>query len=216
MASPVAEGEDAQFTLTRTEVTAGALTVSYGVSESGAMVASGEEGAKTIDFGDGVTERTVTVPTEADTDHEADSTVTLTLTADAAYDLGTASADVTVEDNDDSPATGSVTVTGTPTEGQTLTADTSGLTDADGLDSAGYVYQWVRTPSGGSDADISGATSETYVPVFADVGATLKVKVTVTDDEGHEAMFESAPTSAVAALPRPEVTVVSGRRRDGG
>ena len=209
VSSPVAEGADAQFRVTRTGVTAGALTVAYSVSESGAMVASGDEGAKTVAFADGDTEQTVTVPTEADTDHEADSTVTLTLTADAAWDLGTASADVTVEDDDDSPATGSVTVTGTPTEGETLTADTSGLADADGLDNAAYVYQWVRTPSGGSDADISGATSQTYVPVYADAGATLKVRVTVTDDEGHEATFTSAPTSAVAAAQRPSVTVAS-------
>ena len=47
------------------------------------------------------------------------------------------------------------------------------------------------------------------MPVFADVGATLKVRVTVTDDEGHEATFTSAPTSTVAAAPRPSVTVAS-------
>ena len=116
-----------------------------------------------------------------------------------------------VEDDDDPPATGSVTVTTatTFTEGETLTADTSGLTDGDGLDAAVWVYQWVRAPSGDSDEDISGATGAACVPVFADAGATLKVKVTVTDDEGHEAEFESAATSAVAALPRPSVTVVS-------
>ena len=209
VASPVEEGAGAQFRVTRTVVTTGALTVHYRVSESGAMVASGEEGAKSVAFGDGDTERTVTVPTEEDTGHEADSTVTLTLTADAAYNLGTATAEVAVEDDDDSPTTGTVTVAGTPAEGETLTADTSGLTDADGLANAGYVYQWVRTPAGGSDADISGATSQTYVPVFADAGATLEVKVTVTDDEGHEASFTSAPTAAVAAAPRPSVTVVS-------
>ena len=124
-------------------------------------------------------------------------------------DLGTATAEVTVEDDDDSPATGSVTVTGTPTEGETLSADTSGISDADGLDNASYAYRWVRTPPGGGNADISGATGATYVPVFADVGATLKVRVTVTDDEGHRATFTSASTSAVAALPRPSVTVAS-------
>ena len=101
MASPVAEGEDAQFRVTRTGVTAGALTVNYSVSETGAMVAPGEEGAKTVAFADGDTERTVTVPTEEDEDHETDSTVTLTLTADAAYILGAQpSAEVTVEDDD--------------------------------------------------------------------------------------------------------------------
>ena len=210
VASPVEEGEAARFTLTRTGVMADALTVRYGVSESGDMVAPGDEGAKSVAFGDGVAGVTVTVPTVEDAVHEADSAVTLTLTADAAWDLGTASGQVTVEDDDDSPATGAVTITGTATEGETLTADTSGIADADGLDNARYVYQWSRTPSGGGDADIADATDATYVPVFADVGATLKVKVTVTDDEGHEATFTSAPTSAVAALPRPSVTVTSG------
>ena len=64
VASPVEEGADAQFRVTRTGVTAGALAVAYNVSETGAMVASGEEGAKSVDFGDGATEVTVTVPTE--------------------------------------------------------------------------------------------------------------------------------------------------------
>ncbi len=210
VASSVVEGEDAQFTVTRTGVTTGALTVHYNVVETGAMVRSSDKGAQTVDFSGNTASVTVTVPTVFDNLHEQNSRVTVTLTADAAYELGTATARVLVKDDDDSPATGTVTVTGTAREGETLTADTSGITDEDGgLDSAAYVYQWVRTPSGGSDADISGATSRTYVPVYADAGATLKVKVTVTDGEGHEGTFTSAPTSAVTALPRPEVTVAS-------
>ena len=207
--SPVVESEDAQFTVTRTGVTTGALTVRYNVIETGAMVRSGDKGAKTVDFSGDTASVTVTVPTVSDNLHEGNSRVTVTLTADAAYALGTdATARVLVKDDDDSPATGTVTVTGTAREGETLTANTSDIADEDGgLDTAAYVYQWVRTPAGGSDEDISGATSRTYVPVFADAGATLKVKVTVTDGEGHEATFTSAATSAVAALP--EVTVAS-------
>ena len=202
VASPVVESEDAQFTVTRTVVTTGALTVRYNVVETGAMVRSSDKGAKTVSFSGNTASVTVTVPTVFDNLHERNSRVTVTLTADAAYELGTATARVLVKDDDDSPATGTVTVTGTAREGETLTADTSGIADEDGgLDTAAYVYQWVRTPSGGGDEDISGATSETYVPVSADAGATLKVRVTVTDDEGHEATFTSAPTSAVAALP---------------
>ncbi len=203
VASPVVESEDAQFTVTRTGVTTGALTVRYNVVETGTMVRSGDKGAQTVDFSGDTASVTVTVPTVFDNLHERNSRVTVTLTADAAYELGTdATARVLVKDDDDSPATGTVTVTGTAREGETLTADTSGIADEDGgLDTAAYVYQWIRTPSGGGDEDISGATSETYVPVSADAGATLKVRVTVTDDEGHEATFTSAPTSAVAALP---------------
>ncbi len=207
--SPVVESEDAQFTVTRTGVTTGALRVRYNVIETGAMVRSGDKGAKTVDFSGDTASVTVTVPTVFDNVHEGNSRVTVALTADAAYELGTdATARVLVKDDDDSPATGTVTVTGTAREGETLTANTSDIADEDGgLDTRAYVYQWVRTPAGGSDEDISGATEATYVPVFADAGATLKVRVTVTDGEGHEATITSAATSAVAVLPT--VTVAS-------
>ncbi len=217
---PVSEGDPAaEFTVTRTGDTTAALRVRISVSETGDMVSAGNEGGnKFRTLPAGQSSAVISVPTVDDGVHEADSVVTLTLEADAAYELGTQrSAEVTVEDDDDSPATGSVTVTGTAAEGGTLTADTSGLTDADGLANAAYTYQWVRTPAGGGGADISGATSRTYVPVYADAGATLKVRVAVTDDEGHEATFESAPTPAVAAAARPSVTVASdGDVTEGG
>ena len=209
----VTEGDTVTFTLSRTGDTAGTLDVDYEVTVTGDFGAAAGAGTATF-LADSPTVQ-VSVATTGDGAHEAHGSVTLTLTADTSADpawlLGAPStAAAAVEDDDDSPATGAVTVTTATafTEGATLTADTSGLADADGLDSAAYTYQWVRTPAGGSDADISGATSQTYVPVFADAGATLKAKVTVTDDEGHEASFTSAPTSAVAAAPRPSVTVV--------
>ena len=203
----VTEGSAAVFTLTRTGDRAQALDVAYEVTASGRFGVTTGAGTATFPAKDATVQ--VSLATTGDSTHEAHGSVTVTLQADAAYDLGAdAAATATIRDDDDSPATGAVAITGTPTEGETLTADTSGLTDADGLDNAAWAWQWVRTPSGGSDADISGATSQTYVPVFADAGATLKVRVTVTDDEGHEATFTSAPTEAVTALPRPKVTLV--------
>ena len=164
----------------------------------------------TIPSGATESEGVVTITATGDDEHAPDKIVTVSATATNAQGITAPQAvTLTIEDDDDSPATGAVTVTGAATEGETLTADTSGITDGDGLDNARYVYQWTRTPAAGSDVDISDATSQTYVPVFADAGATLKVRVTVTDDEGHEATFTSAPTSAVAALPRPDVTVAS-------
>ena len=50
-------------------------------------------------------------------------------------------------------ATGAPTVSGTPQVDETLTADTSGISDQDGLSSVSYAYQWL---AGGSE--ISGAT----------------------------------------------------------
>ena len=96
------------------------------------------------------------------------------------------------------PATGPPTITGTAEIGQTLTADTSGIADVNGLPT-GYTYQWVWED--GTDADISGATSSAYTLVAADVGKTIKVRVSFTDDAGYSETLTSAATAAVLAPP---------------
>ena len=75
-----------------------------------------------------------------------------------------------------SPATGAPTVTGTAQVGQTLTADTSAIADADGLANVSFSYQWIRN-DGSSDTDITGATDSTHSLDDADEGKTIKVKV---------------------------------------
>ena len=95
-------------------------------------------------------------------------------------------------------ATGTPTIGGTAQVGEALTASTSGISDADGLDDARFAYQWIRT-----DTDIGGATGSTYTVVDADEGERLKVRVDFTDDAGHEERLTSAATDAVAAAPEP-------------
>ena len=63
-------------------------------------------------------------------------------------------------------ATGAPTITGTAQVGQTLTAVTTGILDADGLTSPTYTYQWIRV--NGTEADIAGENSSTYTLVDAD------------------------------------------------
>ena len=113
-----------------------------------------------------------------------------------------------------SPATGQPTISGTAKVGETLTADASGVSDADGLGT--FAYQWISN-NGTADSDISGATSMTYAPVAADVGNTLKVSVSFTDDAGQDEMVTSAATAAVAAaddVPTgQQVTLVLDRTR---
>ena len=104
-------------------------------------------------------------------------------------------------------ATGLPTITGTPQVGETLTADTSGIGDANGLTGVQYAYQWVRN-DGTSDTDISGATGQTYALAAADAGKTVKVRVSFTDDDGHSETLTSAATEAVAALTVSEHTYV--------
>ena len=74
-------------------------------------------------------------------------------------------------------------LTGTAQVGATLTADISGLTDADGLpsDPADYNYQWIRV-DGSTETDISGATGQEYSPVVADQTKRVTMRVSYDDD----------------------------------
>ena len=138
-------------------------------------------------------------------------------------DVGTVSVKVTASDGTDSvsdtfdivvsaaannAAMGAPTITGTAQVGQTLTAVTTGITDADGLTSPTYTYQWIRV-DGGTEADIASANSSTYDLVAADQGKTIKVKVSFTDDASHAETLTSAATATVTAAPTaPMVTDV--------
>ena len=90
---------------------------------------------------------------------------------------------------------GAPEISGTATVGETLTADTNGITDADGLDGVAYEYQWFRVEDG-AETDIAGATSNTYVLTAADRGAKIKLQVKFRDDlhvEGQEPESLTSP-----------------------
>ena len=91
------------------------------------------------------------------------------------------------------------TITGEPRVGETLTADTSYIQDPDGMENAEFSYQWVREDSG-TETDIENATDSAYTIVAADVGKTITVRVSFTDDAGNEESLTSAETAAVAAI----------------
>ena len=99
------------------------------------------------------------------------------------------------------PASGTPSISGTVQMGQTLAASTTGITDPDGTTNAFYFYQWIAN-DGTSDSDIADATASTYTLVAADAGKTIKVKVTFTDDGGHEETLTSdATTELIATVP---------------
>ncbi len=99
-----------------------------------------------------------------------------------------------VEPRPNSPATGAPTISGTAQVGETLTVDTSGIDDGDGMSGAVFSYQWLA-----NGADVAGATSDTYTPVADDVGKAIKVRVTFRDDRNHQESLTSAATAAVEA-----------------
>ena len=96
-------------------------------------------------------------------------------------------------------ATGAPTITGTAAVGQPLAVDLTGIEDADGLTNVSYSYQWVRVDADGlsNPADITDATDATYTLVDADLGKTLKVRVTFDDDAGNTETLTSAATATV-------------------
>ena len=98
------------------------------------------------------------------------------------------------------PATGAPTISGTTQVGETLTADISGIADADGLSGETFTYQWVSS-DGTTDTDIENATGSTYTLIAADQGKSVKVSVTFTDDGGNEETLTSAATGAVEEQP---------------
>ena len=95
-----------------------------------------------------------------------------------------------------SPATGQPTISGTAQVGERLTADTSGIADADGLTNASFNYQWIAD-DGNSVTEIAGATGSSYTVQSDDAGSTIQVKVSFTDDAGNEEASTSAATAAV-------------------
>jgi len=82
-------------------------------------------------------------------------------------------------------------ITGTVTEDQTLTANTGGISDADGL--GAFSYQWLR-----DGVAIIGATNSTYTLGDADVDTHISVQVSYTDGHGTAESVTSAQTEAVA------------------
>ena len=99
---------------------------------------------------------------------------------------------------ENSPATGAPAISGTPQVGETLTVGTSGIADEDGLDNVTFNYQWTANDVNG-DADLIGATGSSYPIGVADVGKTIKVRVTFIDDADNDETLTSAATTAVTA-----------------
>ena len=93
-----------------------------------------------------------------------------------------------------SPATGAPTIGGTAQVGETLTVDTSGITDEDGLDDSTFTVQWIT-----DDSVMVANAARSYTPTGGDRGKSVKVRVSFTDDAGNPETRTSAQTATVEA-----------------
>ena len=145
-----------------------------------------------------ITDATGSTYTLAAADEGKAIKVRFTFTDDAGNDESLTSAPTATVAASNTPATGEPTITGTAQVGETLTADTTGISDSDGLTNPTFTYQWLA-----DDADITDATGSTYALVAADEGKTIKVRVSFTDDRGHQETLTSTATATVASAPSP-------------
>ena len=101
--------------------------------------------------------------------------------------------------NNTTPATGLLSISGPARVGQTLTADTSGITDPDGLPNS-FTYQWYRFAANGTTFEANiGTNANTYTLTTAEAGKTMRVRAMFTDNGGTEETLVSAATAPVAA-----------------
>ena len=106
------------------------------------------------------------------------------------------------------------TISGTAQQGQTLTESHGTWSN----NPTGYTYQWLQCDGAGANCQtISGANAQTYVPVAADVGHTLRVQETASNAGGSSTPAASAATSVV--VPPPPVNsglpTISGTAQQG-
>ena len=152
---------------------------------------------------------TVSTYTLVDTDESKTIQVRVSFTDDGGNDetLTSAATDsvVAAAPPANTRATGLPTIAGRDQVGETLTADTSGIEDEDGLNNAAFAYQWLA-----DDAEINGATVSTYTLVDTDAGKTIQVRVTFTDDGGNDETLTSAATDSVVAAAPPANTRATG------
>jgi beta-mannanase len=92
------------------------------------------------------------------------------------------------------------TVTGSATEGSTFSGSSGSWSGTAPISNA---HQWQRCDTAGANcSSVSGATAQTYLLGSADVGFTLRLLVTATNDGGSSSA-SSVPTAVVSATAQP-------------
>ena len=112
-------------------------------------------------------------------------------------EMATATLTITDDETPNNPPKGQPRITGTARVGQTLTAVTTDIQDADGL--GDFAYQWKA-----DETNIAEAMDSSYRLTNNEGGKRITVTVSFTDGIGTEEAVTSQPTAAVreAVTPR--------------
>ena len=127
-------------------------------------------------------------PTDEDTDNQHDVTIQVSDVTNTSTLQVTVIVTNVSYDADELPV-----ITGTAQVGETLTVDTSPITDMD--EDTTFGYAWIST-DGDTDTNIDGANNSSYTLTDDDEGKTIKVLVGFRSTGGIVRLI-SAPTDAV-------------------
>lgn len=102
-----------------------------------------------------------------------------------------------IQEAPNQPATGQPVILGSPQEGQTLTVDTSGIADPDGLGNFSYVWE---VSDNGTDWNLSGFMGDTVALDATFVGKRVRASVAFNDGRGFSEIVYSDPIGPVTGI----------------
>ncbi|MDA7635090.1 cadherin domain-containing protein [Alphaproteobacteria bacterium] len=119
--------------------------------------------------------------------------------SDASGNIAVTTVTVTITNIDEGAARFTIdgTIADTPIIGNILTASID-IDDPDG--NGNFAYQWFADADG-IKTDISGATAQNYIPVTADAGKKIGVRVSYIDAAGKSEMVEVITVYHINAIP---------------
>ncbi|MDE2676430.1 MAG: hypothetical protein OXI76_00835 [Gemmatimonadota bacterium] len=200
------EGPDAtlDFVVTMQPEYDGRITVVYETRDNTAKAGQDYEAKRgTLAFEAGETTKTIKVPVIDDDVEDDGETMWLKLEDPSrpgsifdGWATGTILNNDTIPGHSNAAPTGAPTINGTPEVGQLLTADVSGIADADGMDDPQFAYMWFRNVNG-SIWTLGCCGSTTYTPRASDEGHAIYVRVSYTDNKSNRESVTSEPTAPV-------------------
>ena len=155
-----------------------------------------------LTFNSGVTQQTISFAATQDEEDDDGESVKLSFgTLPTGVSAGTTNETTVYITDDDgegvnAPAIGQPRISRTAQVGQTLTADTSAITDPNGIPAnVTYSYRWLSSDDHMNYTNIANATASTYTLVATDEGKGIKVEVSFIDSAGFSETVASDATT---------------------
>ncbi len=208
----VIQGENVEFTLSRTSHNLSSPLTIYMYTNQGSVVTIGSikrEHGRNFNATFPANQRTVTVLIETKFFKE----MRLEIKVNASYNRPSPYyTTVAVIAANEEPS-GRPTITGTTQVGETLTADTSAITDPDGI-SGSFSYTWWKNgygPDADTSEQIRRASGSTYHIREADIRHSVFVKVHYRDDRGFNEELQSTNTGTVVSVATAQPYIIGMR-----